>query len=130
MDLSISARKGVLSYGSVDLCLYQGYPAGDTVRVHRNLYMEVVDRVEKADGIVVLGLQPVEGQTRPTCHCVLFTHYFKHVYSDRVDHMTTVLRLTQPSESIRLATEKAFHLDLIRRSITASFAYNPSVRYL
>ncbi len=92
--------------------------------------MEVVDSVEKADGIVVLGLLPREDQVRPSCQCVLFTHYYKHAFTDQVNHLETVAKLTFPSESVRLATERAFLMDLVRRSVTASLAYSPSVRYL
>jgi hypothetical protein len=121
---------GFLTYGSVELCLYQSYHAGEAIRIHRNLFLEVVDRVEKADGIVVLGLLPREGHKRPACQCVLFTHYYKQEHVDMVDHAVTVARLTFPTEATRLATERAFMMDLVSRSVTASLAYSPSVRYL
>ena len=134
MNENVSTLTGaILTYGSVELCLYQGYKAGETLRIHQNLYMEVVDRVEKADGIVVLGLLPNEGKgvpSRPSCQCVLFTHYYKHPIKDTVDHFTTVARLTFPTETVRRATEQTFIMDLVKRSVIASLAYSPSVRYL
>jgi hypothetical protein len=93
--------------------------------------MEVVDTVEKADGIIVLGLMPNEvAKRRPICLSVLFTHYYRKPYFDAVDHAETVLRLTKPSESTRLATERVFAIDLVTRSVAASLAMTPSVRYL
>jgi hypothetical protein len=122
---------GVLTYGSVELCLYQEYRIGEALRIHRNLFLEIVDRVEKADGIIVLGKIPSEDKTRrPTCICVLFTHYVRRPYLDLVDHAATVTHLTNPSESVRRATERAFLMDLTTRSVAASLAYTPSVRYL
>ena len=131
MDPKVVHRTGgILTYGSVELCLYRTYHTGEALRIHRNFFMEVVDRVEKADGIVVLGLLPRDNSTKPTCQCVLFTHYCKHVCKDAVDHAQTVIHLTSPSEAMRLATERAFLMDLVRRSVTASLIYSPSVRYL
>lgn len=92
--------------------------------------MEVVDTVEKADGIIVLGMMPNEvAKRRPICLGVLFTHYYRQLLFDAVDHAETVLRLTKPTEATRLATERVFTLDLVSRSVTASLAMNPSVRY-
>jgi hypothetical protein len=122
---------GVLTYGSVELCLYQQYQIGEAIRIHGNLFMEIVDRVEKADGIIVLGSIPNEDKTRrPSCICVLFTHYVRRPFLDVVDHAATVQHLTRPTDLIRRATERAFMLDLTTRSVTASLAYTPSVRYL
>jgi hypothetical protein len=131
MSKTLSTRStGVLTYGSVDLCLYNLYDAGSTLCIHRNLYMEVVDTVEKADGIIVLGLMPNEvAKRRPICLGVLFTHYYRKSQFEAVDHAETVLRLSRPTESTRLATERAFMIDLVTRSVTASLAMSPSVRY-
>lgn len=126
-----TTSSGVLTYGAVDLCLYSLYQPGSTIRIHRHLFLEVVDRVEKADGIVVLGMMPNEvAKRRPICLSVLFTHYYRKPYFDVVDHAETVLRLTQPSESIRRATERVFMIDLVTRSVASSLAMTPSVRYL
>lgn len=132
MSKALSAKStGVLTYGSVDLCLYNLYKAGSTIRIHRNLYLEIVDRVEKADGIIVLGLMPNEiPQRRPVCLSVLFTHYYRKPHFDAVDHAETVLRLSQPTESIRRTTERVFMIDLVTRSVASSLAMTPSVRYL
>jgi hypothetical protein len=132
MSKTLSTKSsGVLTYGTVDLCLYNLYKAGSTIRIHNNLFLEVVDRVEKADGIIVLGLVPNEiAKRRPICLSVLFTHYYRKQHFDVVDHAETVLRLTQPSEAIRHATERVFTIDLVTRSVAASLAMNPSVRYL
>lgn len=122
---------GVLTYGAVDLCLYNLYKAGSTIRVHHHLFMEVVDSVEKADGIIVLGLMPNDVvKRRPICLSVLFTHYYRNPQFDAVDHAETVLRLTKPSEAIRRATERVFMIDLVTRSVASSLAMSPSVRYL
>lgn len=135
MSDTISNRgTGILTYGSVELCLYKQYRNGEILQVRDNLYLEVVDLVEKADGVIVLGMVPnherERSSKRPACLCVLFTHYYRNQFIDAVDHAATVNKLTLPTETIRLATERAFLTDLVKRSVTASLAYNPSVRYL
>lgn len=123
-------QTGILNYGSVELCLENAYQNGTEIEVSRRLHIKVVDRVEKADGIIVLATVPLERRRRPGCICVLFTHYMRHPILDIVDHAVTVTHLSLPSEKIRLMTERAFCRDLVHRSITSSFTYNPKVRYL
>lgn len=121
---------GVLTYGAVELHLFDSYAPGEIILIAPHTYLEVVDRVEKADGIVILATHPRPGQRWPGCTCVLFTHYQRHAFLDIVDHAATVTHLSLPTEHLRRATEIAFTRDLIRRSIAASFAYTPQVRYL
>lgn len=120
----------ILTYGSVELHLLDAYTPGDAIKVANRTYLEVVDRVEKADGIILLATHPRPGHARPGCTCVLFTHYLRHAFLDVVDHAATVTHLTLPTDSLRRLTEIAFMRDLIRRSVTASLIYTPQVRYL
>lgn len=121
---------GILTYGSVELHLFDTYVPGEAIQIAHRTYLEVVDRVEKADGIIILATHPRPGHQRPGCTCVLFTHYQRHAFLDVVDHAATVTHLSLPTERLRQLTEMAFMRDLIRRSIAASFAYTPQVRYL
>lgn len=120
----------ILTYGSVELCLYPSYHAGETIHIHSSLCADVVDRVEKADGIVILAMIPREGIVRPSCQCILFTHYYRRRYQDTVDHLRTCMELRTPTEALRRLTEQAFHHDMTVRSISASLTYVPKVRYL
>jgi hypothetical protein len=61
---------------------------------------------------------------------VLFTHYIRHAMLDHIDHRSTQHSLKHPSPSLQRLTEAAFLHDLIHRSVAASFAFNPIVRYL
>lgn len=123
----------VRQYGLVELLLSDLYPPGDVVAVDARLRLRVVDEVEGADGVVVLGFSPREGFRYPACHCVLFTHYYHNPYGDSVDRFTTHYKLSGkhgPSEVIRRRTEYAFCTDLASRSLVASLTYNPTIRYL
>lgn len=123
-------RTGVLTYGSVELCLSAYYSAGETIHVGGQLYLQVVDGVEKADGIVILGLVERSYQQRPACLAVLFTHYLRHPIVDRVDHAATIIHLSDPTERLRRESEHAFQMDMIKRSVASSLAYTPQLRYL
>jgi len=120
----------VLTYGSVELRLCPLYHPGDLIRVSTLLRVEVVDRAEHADGIVILSTHPRPDHVRPSVMAVLFTHYIRHMALNHVDHASTQRTLKHPSESLRRLTEAAFHHDLTQRSVIASFAFTPTVRYL
>lgn len=121
---------GIRTYGSVELNLFPAYGLGDVIQVAGRIYMQVVDRVEDADGIVVLATTAREGHARPACTCVLFTHYKRHAFMDVVDHAATVTHLALPTDTMRMMTEIAFTRDLTRRSLAAALTYHPRVRYL
>lgn len=129
MSANDVGHNGMLTYGSVELCLNREYTPGDVIKVDDRLYIEIVDRVEKADGIITLALVPRKDQ-RPSCLCVLFTHYMRKKDADMVDHVATVTHLSLPTETVRKMTERAFQRDLVTRSVSASLAYHPTVRYL
>lgn len=123
-------RHGVLTYGSVELCLSELYPTGDTLVLDQRIRLQIVDCVEKADGIVILGLVPRDGEQRPSCLCLLYTHYYCQPDKDLVDHVTTLLYLSDPAESLRLLTELVVTNDLARRCPTAALIYSPKVQFL
>lgn len=120
----------ILTYGAVELRLCPLYQPGDLLRVSSLMRLEVVDRAEYADGIVILSKIPRRDQARPSVMAVLFTHYIRHAALDNVDHVSTLRSLRHPSEYLQHLTEAAFLHDLVQRSVTASLAFKPQVRYL
>lgn len=120
----------ILTYGSVELHLCPLYAPGDLLRVSTLLRIEVVNRVEHADGIVILSTVPRPDHPRPAVTGVLFTHYIRHAALNHIDLVSTRRELTHPREALRQLTERAFLFDLTQRSVTASLAFVPQVRYL
>lgn len=119
----------ILTYGSVELRLCHLYAPGDIVSASALLRLEVVDRVEYADGIVVLSTTPRPQEVHPSVLGILFTHYIRHALLNHIDHRATHQALRHPSALLRRMTEAAFHQDITKRSLAASFAFQPSVRY-
>jgi hypothetical protein len=131
MQVDETAGGTVLTYGSVELRLCPLYHPGDLLRVSSLLRVEIVTRVEHADGVVIFAKLPREGGLRPSVYGVLFTHYIRHrAVIDDVDHNSTLHVLQHPSERLRFLTEQAFHVDLVQRSVAASLTYTPKVAYL
>ena len=120
----------ILTYGSVELCLNQDYEIGEVLPIDFRLRMQFVNRVEQADGIVILGLVAKEHLPRPACLCLLFSHYVRRFGCEGVDHLATLSDLREPTELIRLRTEQAIRQDLYQRSPLAVLAYQPRVQYL
>lgn len=120
----------VLDYGSVRLRLCSLYTPGEEIRVDDRWRLSVVSDVEEADVLYILSLlEKEEDALRPTCLCVMFSQYFRKRFTDLIDHASTATMI-QRIPQLTMKLDRALYVDLTRRSITASLAFQPKVRLL
>lgn len=118
-------------HGSVAILLSDLFDYGETFALTSRVKIEVVDSMERADGIAILGTvqDDAEPIQRPVTMCVLFSHYATRCDVDDVDFQLTKDLLDKPDHRIALLCEAVILERLMEHSPIAALAFTPKVRY-
>lgn len=111
----------------IEILPCQWFPPGYVVKVGHRTYLQVVEKVDHADGGVFMGGHSKAGSEQESIIAFFFTYFVQRYRSDAVDHQATIDAIQWLSPEGIADITKRIREDLWSRSISAGLCFNPYV---